>query len=267
MIACGEIKNQRKKRILDKYPPVLNWFYFAGDYLVLWLFPKLPALKKIYRMLTRGQGWVISRAEILGRIIHCGFAIVEEQEIRGMTYVFARKVTLPALTINDIYYGPLIHLKRIGKGGKMIKVYKLRTMHPYSEYLQEYIYKSNLLEKGGKIKGDYRITPLRRILRKFWLDELPMIWNLLRGDLKIVGVRPLSEHYFSLYSPEMKLRRIQYKPRLIPPFYSDMPRTFEEIEASEARYLDAYEKSPFMTDIRYFFKVLCNIVLHGERSG
>ena len=57
------------------------------------------------------------------------------------------------------------------------------------------------------------------------------------------------------------------KPGLIPPFYADMPKTLEEIMASEMRYLEAYEKHPFRTDIRYFFKAMWNILFKGARSN
>ena len=93
-----------------------------------------------------------------------------------------------------------------------------------------------------------------------------MIWNLLNGDLKLVGVRPLSPHYISLY-PEYAIdKRLSTKPGLVPPFYYDMPNTFDEIVESEMRYIDAYRKSPILTDITYFFKAFTNIVFKGARS-
>jgi lipopolysaccharide/colanic/teichoic acid biosynthesis glycosyltransferase len=94
-----------------------------------------------------------------------------------------------------------------------------------------------------------------------------MIINLLRGELKIVGVRPLSQHYFNLYTKELQERRIKYKPGLIPPFYVDNPKTLEEIMASEIKYLDAYDKHPLLTDLRYFFVAVYNIVFKRYRSN
>ena len=74
---------------------------------------------------------------------------------------------------------------------------------------------------------DLFITRVGRFLRKTWLDELPMLINWMKGDLKLVGVRPLSSHYFSLYSEELRALRIRTKPGLIPAFLSpDMPGTF-----------------------------------------
>ena len=103
-------------------------------------------------------------------------------------------------------------------------------------------------------------------MRKFWLDELPMIFNLLRGDMKIVGVRPLSKQYFNLYTDELKEKRLKFKPGLVPPFYVDMPRTFDEIMDSENKYLDAYAKNPLWTDFRYFFNAAYNIIFRRARS-
>ncbi len=139
-------------------------------------------------------------------------------------------------------------------------------MHAYSEYLQEYIYQKNNLQSGGKFKDDFRVTGAGKFMRKFWLDELPMIFNLLRGDMKLVGVRPLSKQYFNLYTEELKEKRLRFKPGLVPPFYVDMPKTFEEIMASENKYLDAYAKNPLRTDIKYLFLAAFNIIFKRARS-
>ena len=104
-------------------------------------------------------------------------------------------------------------------------------------------------------------------MRQFWLDELPMIINILKGDLKIVGVRPLSKHYYSLYTKELQDKRIDSKPGLLPPFYVDMPSTLDEIIESELKYLRAYEKRPFLTDMRYFFSICSNIIVRKARSN
>ncbi len=164
-------------------------------------------------------------------------------------------------------YGPLIKLRRVGKGGKDIKVYKMRTMHPYAEYLQEYVYQKHSLQEGGKFKDDFRVSTLGKIMRRLWIDELPMFINFFRGELKIVGVRPLSKHYFNLYSKELQERRIKYKPGLVPPFYVDKPKTLDEIMASEIKYFDAYDKNPVLTDIKYFFAAFYNIIFKKYRSN
>jgi hypothetical protein len=84
--------------------------------------------------------------------------------------------------------------------------------------------------------------------------------------VKLVGVRPLSKHYFNLYTPELQQKRIRYKPGLVPPFYADLPGSLEEIMASELQYLEQYEKNPLRTDSRYFFKAAYNILIKGAKS-
>jgi lipopolysaccharide/colanic/teichoic acid biosynthesis glycosyltransferase len=158
-------------------------------------------------------------------------------------------------------------MRRIGKDGKIIYVYKLRTMHPYSEFIQDFVYRQNQLEEGGKFKDDFRIPGWGKIIRRLWIDELPMLFNWIKGDLKLVGVRPISNQYMSLYSKEHQELRKKFKPGLVPPFYADLPKTIEEIEKSERIYLEAYKKNPFRTDINYFLRALGNIVLKRKRSA
>jgi lipopolysaccharide/colanic/teichoic acid biosynthesis glycosyltransferase len=264
-IGCAETKEQRKKRILKKYPFIFNYIYYFFDFIFKRVFPKFYFTKKIYFFLTKGHNRVLSKAEILGRLYSCGFELIRGAEINKLYFFVVHKVRKPYFDTNPTY-GPFIKLRRIGKNGQIIKVYKFRTMHPYSEYLQEYIYSRHNLDQGGKFKNDFRVSTLGRIMRKFWIDELPMLINLLKGQLKIVGVRPLSEHYFSLYNKELQKRRIKYKPGLIPPFYADLPKTLDEIMASEIKYLDQYDKHPLITDIKYFFKAIFNIFFRHARS-
>lgn len=265
-LCCVETSAQRKARLLKKYPPLLNYMFYPLDYIFKRVFPKLPLTKNLYFLITRGNNRVISRAEALGRLYSCGFEVVGVENSNGRMCVAARKIKEPAFDM-DPTYGPLVKLRRYGKDGKIIGVYKMRTMYPYSEYLQEYVFKSNHLADGGKFKDDFRITGMGRFMRKFWLDELPMLLNWVKGDLKLVGVRPLSRHYFSLYTPELQQRRLKYKPGLVPPFYVDLPKTLDEVMESEARYLDAYEQHPFKTDWTYFWKAMNNIFIKRARSG
>jgi hypothetical protein len=266
LFCCVETKDQRKHRILKKFPPVLNYIYYFFDFIVKRILPKLKFTRGLYFFLTRGENAVITRAEALGRISRAGFRIKQESFIGNLLCIEARKYYDP-LPVNENIYGPLIALPRIGKGGNLIKVYKLRTMHPYSEYIQDYVYKLHDLQDGGKFKNDFRITSWGAVCRKIWLDELPMMINFFRGDMKLFGVRPLSKQYFELYREDVRERRIKYKPGLIPPFYADMPADLEAIQASELKYLDSYDKHPYLTDFRYFFKSGWNIFFHKARSN
>ena len=256
----------RKQQIMKKYPPVLNGIFYFFHFIFMRVFPKLPVTKRFYFWVTNGYNRAISKAEAFGRLYSCGFELIDSEQIGNRLYFVARKVQEPTFDYHPTY-GLLIRLKRIGKNGKSIYVYKMRTMHPYSEYLQDYVYKINDLETGGKFRNDFRVSTTGRIMRKLWIDELPMLINLLRGDLKLVGVRPLSRQYFDLYSDDLKAKRIKTRPGLVPPFYVDLPKTLEEIQDSENRYLDAFFRRPFITDWKYFWKAIYNILVKRARSN
>ena len=187
------------------------------------------------------------------------------EELNNKLYFKAQRIKEPS-TDSKPSTGLLLRINRIGYNGKPITVYKFRTMHPYAQYIQSYVFEQNDLQEGGKFANDFRITKWGRWMRRFWIDEIPMIYNILRGDLKLVGVRPLSEHYLSLYTPEHKVLRVKGKPGLIPPFYADMPKNLEEIMESESRYIQSYVQDPFQTDLIYLKKAFSNIFLNKARS-
>lgn len=264
-ITCVETAELRKGRLNKKFPPVINSIYSLFDYLGKRVAPKLPILRNIYFFLTAGRNRVLTSVEVLGRLVYCGFKIIDTQKINNLLYIVVEKQSHQS-NLAEKKYGFFFKMRRIGFKGKIINVYKIRTMHAYSEYLQDYIYIQNKLDHGGKFKNDYRVNFMGNLFRKLWLDELPMIYNWLKGEVKLVGVRPLSPHYLSLYEDNVKERRLNFKPGLIPPFYVDLPSTLEEIMASEMKYFDAYEKNPWRTDLNYFFSALKNIAFKNARS-
>jgi lipopolysaccharide/colanic/teichoic acid biosynthesis glycosyltransferase len=256
----------RHARFFSKYQPLLADILYFIDFIWKRVMPKLPLLRKFYFLVEKGKDRAISLAEGLGRLVYSGFEIIDLQEIDSLIYFAVVKVR-EATSVKDPAYSPIFKMKRIGENGKTIFVYKFRTMHPYSEYIQDFVYNQNSLEEGGKFKDDFRIPAWGKFFRKYWIDELPMLFNWVKGDLKLVGVRPISNHYLSLYSKEHQEIRKKFKPGLVPPFYADMPKTIEEIERSERVYLEAYEKNPIKTDVSYFFKVVKNILFRRKRSG
>ncbi len=260
-----ETKYRRAIRIRNQFPVLLFYPVTVIDFFIHRALPKLYLTKGIYFGLTKGKNRVITLPEGLARLIACGFDILDYRLIGNETYILAKKIKKPAFDLTPTY-GLFIKLKRIGQHGNVIDVYKIRTMHPFSEYLQEYLYKKHGTNNGDKIEDDFRVTSWGKFIRKFWIDELPMVWNLLRRDLKLVGVRPISEHKFSTYPVSLQMKRTQFKPGLIPPFYVDLPKTTEEFYQSEEKYLNSYEKNPVRTDLKYLFIALYNILIKGERS-
>ena len=251
--------------MFQRYPRVMAHILYAVDFVIHRVFPKLPWVKQVYFTATKGRDRILSRAEVLGRLRFCGFEIVAEKEIQKRLYVVAQKALSPSLNANPTY-GPLVTLRRLGQDGEVLTIYKFRTMHPYSEFLQDYVVDQCGLLPGGKIRDDFRLTEWGKLMRRLWLDELPMLYNLLRGDLQLFGVRPLSAQYFSMYPKDVQALRMKVKPGLVPPFYADMPETFEEICDSERRYIKAYLERPVSTQVRYFWRAFVNIVFKGARS-
>lgn len=249
-----------------RYPFYVANIYYSIDFVWKRVVPKLPLMKKIFFFFTKGHNRALSLAEGLGRLYYCGFSVKAIREIDGYLYFVAKRDREPSTDTNPSY-GLFFKMKRVGKNGKPIYVYKLRTMHPYSEYLQKFVHDNFSLKEGGKFENDFRITSWGKIARKLWIDELPMLINWIKRDLKLVGIRPLSFHYLSLYDKEYVKRRNKHKPGLVPPYYADLPKTLEEIQKSEIKYLDAYEKKKIIADIQYFFKVFYNIIFKKARSS
>ena len=258
----------RKQIIMKKYPAGISTIVYIGDYLWNRVTPKIFFTRKFYCSIAGENKWIFSRAEALGRICKAGFEVIDEQYRFSDLFIVARKVKGPDWAKGPTG-SPLIRLPRVGKDGKMFNVFKIRTMYPYSEYLQGYVYKHNSLKEGGKFSKDFRINYWGSFLRKTWLDETPMLINVLRGQMKIVGVRPLSRQYFSLYKPEMQELRTKVKPGMLPPYYAEKqtPSSIEDVQASEKKYLEAYLSHPFRTDFVYFWKVVANILFRGKKSS
>lgn len=94
---------------------------------------------------------------------------------------------------------------RVGRGGKQFKCYKFRSMYRDADKRLTDILASDPKlkdewERSYKLKKDPRVTPIGRLLRKTSLDELPQFWNVLKGDLSVVGPRPvvqeeINEHF------------------------------------------------------------------------
>ena len=140
-------------------------------------------------------------------------------------------------------------------------------MHPYSEYLQEYIIRNYGYNRFGKPNNDFRVTSWGKFLRKLWLDELPQLINVIKGEMKLVGVRPLSQTRFMELPPDVRKERIKYKPGCIPPYVSlNMPDAIGNIKA-EKIYLNELKKNPVLADIKYFLWASYNIFSNRIRSA
>ena len=136
----------------------------------------------------------------------------KRRSLTGSTYLIAKRIMdvtlvlltmplwLPALGLIALVIritspgAPVIFRQlRTGKGGRRFHMYKFRTMVPNAEELRSnYAHLNELQWPDFKITDDPRITPVGNILRKTSLDELPQLFNVLRGEMSLVGPRPTS---------------------------------------------------------------------------
>ena len=121
---------------------------------------------------------------------------------------------LIALAVLATSAGPIFFAqKRVGLNKRQFTMYKFRTMIPGAENLQETLLGQN--EMSGpvfKIRNDPRVTPVGRILRKSSLDELPQLWNVLKGDMSLVGPRGMSVRDYQLFREDWPCRRFSVRP-------------------------------------------------------
>jgi exopolysaccharide biosynthesis polyprenyl glycosylphosphotransferase len=137
--------------------------------------------------------------------------------------------------------GPMLFAQtRAGTGGRPFRMLKFRSMvADAEEQLHNLVALDRLPEPVFKLQGDPRVTRLGRILRRWSLDELPQLWNVLVGDMSLVGPRPEQLELVEHYEPE-HCRRLEVKPGLTGPMqvYGRGELNFAERLAVERHYIE-----------------------------
>ncbi len=162
--------------------------------------------------------------------------------------------------------GPVFYSQeRIGKNGKPFTMYKLRSMVPNADNLKDTLLEKNELHGGMfKIKEDPRVTEIGRKIRHYSLDELPQFWNVVKGEMSLVGPRPCLKRELARYSKHDK-QRLLVKPG-ISGLWQVSGRSnldFSDMIKLDLRYIE--ERSITM-DLEICFKTL-RIVLFSEDPG
>jgi Undecaprenyl-phosphate galactose phosphotransferase WbaP len=148
---------------------------------------------------------------------------------RGMDFGLALLLgfaALPMLCIAALWIklvsggSALYYQNRGGESGRTIRVWKLRTMHADAEnllsnHLLEFPEARDEWQRYFKLKKDPRILPgIGHLLRRTSLDELPQLWNVLRGEMSLVGPRPFPEYHLERFQPEFRSLRAKVTPGL-----------------------------------------------------
>ena len=132
-----------KKNLRSKMPHFLYFIILPFYFIFHRVFPKLAITKQIYFILTNGKNRVVSKAEILGRLSFCGYELIDDTNYEDRIYFICKKKKTIS---NEKFpsYGPIVKLKRVGYLGELVYIYKLRTMYPYSEFIQGDIYEKTI---------------------------------------------------------------------------------------------------------------------------
>ncbi len=164
-----------------------------------------------------------------------------------------------AILIDDP--GPVFfRQKRIGKNGRTFNIYKFRSMYRDAEQKKEELEKDN--EMNGlmfKMENDPRVTRVGRFLRKTSLDEFPQFFNILKGDMSLVGTRPPTVDEYEQYDPHYK-RRLSMKPGLTGLWQvsgRSNITSFDEVVKLDLKYIDNWSMS---MDIKILMKTFGAVV-------
>lgn len=149
-------------------------------------------------------------------------------------------VSLVAAAIKLTSPGPVLYRwPVVGQGGKPLRAYKFRTMVVGADEMKRQLLSQN--ESTGpvfKMKNDPRVTPVGRILRKFSLDELPQLWSVLRGDLSLVGPRPVLAYEWAKFD-DWHRQKLSVKPGIICLWHlRGQPRDFDEWVKMDLEYIE-----------------------------
>ena len=158
---------------------------------------------------------------------------------------------------------PIFIQTRVGKNGKEFRFFKFRTMYPDAEsHLEQLLAKNEMNGPVFKIKDDPRITKVGKILRRTSMDELPQLWNILKGDMSLVGPRPALPRETAQYDEEAR-KRLEVIPGLTC-YWQIQPKrnslSFEEWLALDMKYI---RERSYLVDWKILFGTI-SAVLHME---
>lgn len=174
-------------------------------------------------------------------------------------------ITAVCIVIDSPGASPIFSQKRIGRDGKTFIFYKFRTMCPNAEEMLEKLLPYNEMQGPAfKIKDDPRITRVGSFLRKTSIDELPQLWNILKGDMSIVGPRPPLPREVEQYDDRARQRLI-VQPGLtcywqVQPYRNKL--NFDEWVDLDVQYI---KDRSFVTDWKIIFKTIGAVFgMNGE---
>lgn len=165
--------------------------------------------------------------------------------------------------LDDPHGSPIFTQIRCGRDGKTFRLYKFRSMYVNAEeQLDELLQENEMDGPAFKMKNDPRITRIGHFIRKTSIDELPQLWNILKGDMSVVGPRPALPREIELYNSYQR-QRMYVTPGLT--CYWQIQPNRNEISFDEWMELDIkyIQERSFWVDWKIIFMTV-GAVLHCE---
>lgn len=167
----------------------------------------------------------------------------------------------PAIVIESP--GPIFFSQtRVGKNGRRFKIYKFRSMYMDAEERKKELMEQNKMSGlMFKMDDDPRITKVGKFIRKTSIDEFPQFWNVLKGDMSLVGTRPPTEDEFKQYKARYK-KRLSMKPGITGLWQVSGRSTitdFEDVVKLDVQYIENWS---FGLDLRILFQTVLVVLKH-----
>ena len=279
--------------LLATIPFIAIWQYYASIFfliiLAIFLAITSPFLmfigKRDRQVLWIAPGMLMGRAGALGLGLLKGFILPQKAESKGFpclsmhVRVIKRIIDIvggsiglllstpvvvcAAIAIRMDSHGPIFFQQlRAGENGKPFTMLKLRTMVDGADRMvTEVLHKSQLKGPAFKIANDPRVTRVGRYLRRWSLDEIPQFWNVVKGEMSIVGPRPEEIRMVELYN-DYQRQRLMVKPGLTGPMQVNGRGglDFDKRLQLELNYLKNYS---LLEDFKILFKTF-SAVFSGE---
>lgn len=291
-------KRARRGDTIGDVPVVADWdeiFDYARKEVVDEVLLNLPNEDEDRKALTRNlldMGIAVhvnldwSQTDLPNRVVeNIGNCTVLTTSIKTATtyQIFMKRVmdiagSLVGLLFTGILFviiGPLIYIQspgpilfsqiRVGRGGRKFRIYKFRSMYTDAEERKKELMAQNKMNGlMFKMDNDPRIFPVGRIIRKLSIDEFPQFWNILKGDMSLVGTRPPTVDEFEQYEARHKVR-LSIKPGLTGMWQvsgrSDIT-DFEEVVALDDKYIAEWN---LRLDIKIIWKTV--LVVLGNKGA
>jgi len=211
---------------------------------------EVPFMRRSYIVIKRAFDVILS----IGFLILCGPLM--------LAIAIAIKLDSP---------GPIVFLQtRIGKGGRPFRMYKFRTMLPDAEFDDDRnrafikVFVHGQIGSGEenipadiktaifRMKTDPRVTRVGRVLRRSFLDELPQLFNVLKGDMSLVGPRPALPYEVQQYTEDARLR-LSVSPGMTGLMQVSRGHGYEEMMASDSEYV---RQASLWVDLKILLKTM-----------